>query len=81
MVFLTTLVGNSHVGLESGKVLGPTSLAAGKVTLSKEVTEGVVVGVEGKLFATFKVMTKDFDSVNNGEEFLFMDGVVFFSRR
>lgn len=80
MVVFTPLVGNGHVGLEGSKILGPTGLAAGEITLGEEVAEGVVVSEEGKLLATFKVVAEDFDSMDNGEEFLFMDRVVLLGR-
>lgn len=61
--------------------MGPASLTAGEILLGEEVTEAVVVGVESEMLATLEVMAEDLDRVDDGEEFLLMDGVVLLGRR
>jgi hypothetical protein len=64
-VFLTFAVHDAHVGLVGSQVLSPSCLAAGEVSLCEEVPQAVMVGVQGKVFATFQVMPEDFDSMYN----------------
>ena len=79
MVDRTRAVNNGHVGLVSSKILGPTSLAAGEVTLAEEILDGVVIGDQSEVLAALKVMAENLDGVNSSKEFLFVDGVIPFS--
>ena len=62
------LVCNGHVGLEDGEVLGPTSLAATEVFLGEEEAEGLMIGVEGEVFASFQVVSEGLASVDDSKE-------------
>ena len=77
MVILPAAINDAHVGLIGGKVLGPTGLAAGEVFLGEEVSKAVMVGVEGEMQATLKVVAENLDGVDDGKELKLMDGVVF----
>ena len=76
VVFRSFAVDDGHVGLKRREILGPASLAAGEVTLGEEVLERMVIGVESEGLATFQVVAENLDGVDDGEEFLFMDGVI-----
>ena len=76
MVDRTRAVNNGHVGLVSSKILGPTSLAAGEVTLAEEVLDGVVISDKSEVLAALKVMAEDLDGMDSCQELLFVDGII-----
>jgi hypothetical protein len=58
---------DDHVGLERGEVEGPAGLSVRQVTLREEVLEGMVVSVDGEALASFQVVSKLLDSVDDSE--------------
>jgi hypothetical protein len=48
--------------------------------LSEEVLEAMVVSVEGEMLASLEVMAEDFDGVDDGKKFKFMDGIILLGR-
>jgi hypothetical protein len=67
LVGISRLVDDLHVGLKVGQFLRPASLAAGEVSLSHQVLEGVVVSEDGEVLASLKVVAEDLQSVDDGE--------------
>jgi hypothetical protein len=67
LVLFTGAVDNLHIWLIGGQFFSPSSLTLGEVLLSEEKLEAVMICVEGKVLATFKVVPEGLDSMDDGQ--------------